>query len=258
VPFASPGARMSLSDPMLGAADPQLWEPPLAPMPSPLVRARSRALREIAAQVLPRSVYFAHGSRNTRRKRVALTFDDGPDTMTGEYLDALADLEVRATFFLIGEQVARNAGRSLEYMRRGHEVGGHGWTHEAFPTMSSTRLGDELARMDAVLPPRKGQRPLVRPPRGILSPRSLMRLAAAGYVTVLWSLDSDDCRTRDPRVIQRRLHPSNVAPGEVVLLHEMQSWTLKALPGAVHGLRDAGYELVTVGELMKGDDHGRV
>jgi peptidoglycan/xylan/chitin deacetylase (PgdA/CDA1 family) len=248
---------MSLSDPMLGAADPQLWETPLVPMPSPLVRARSRALREIAAQVLPRSVYFAHGARHTQRRRAALTFDDGPDTMTEAYLDVLADLDVRATFFLIGEQVARDVDLSLEYLRRGHEIGGHGWTHEAFPTMSPARLGDELARMDAVLPPPKGHRPLVRPPRGILSPRSLMRLAAAGYVTVLWSLDSDDCRTRDPRVVEQRLHPSNVAPGEVVLLHETQSWTLEALPGVVHGLRDAGYELVTVGELIGGTDHDR-
>jgi peptidoglycan/xylan/chitin deacetylase (PgdA/CDA1 family) len=249
---------MSLSEPMLGEPDPRLWGPPLAPMPSPLVRVRSQALRELAARLLPRSVYFAHGPRHAQRKRVALTFDDGPDRMTGAYLDVLADLDVRATFFLIGEQVASNASGSFEYLRRGHEIGGHGWTHEAFSPMSPTRLGDELARMDAVLPDQNGQRPLVRPPRGILSPRSLLRLAAAGYVTVLWSLDSDDCRTRDPHVVERRLHPSNVAPGDVVLLHEMQSWTLKALPRVVRRLRDAGYELVTVGDLMKGDDHGSV
>jgi peptidoglycan-N-acetylglucosamine deacetylase len=248
---------MSLSEPMLGTPDPRLWESPLAPMPSPLVRARSRALREIAAQVLPRSVYFAHGARNTQRKRVALTFDDGPDTMTNAYLDVLADLGVRATFFLIGEQLARDADCALEYLRRGHEIGGHGWTHEAFSPMSSTRLGDELARMDAILPRPYGHRPFVRPPRGILSLRALLRLAAAGYVTVLWSLDSDDCRTRDPRVVEGRLDPTNVAPGEVILLHEMQAWTLKALPAVVRRLRAAGYELVTVGELMRGDDHGR-
>jgi peptidoglycan/xylan/chitin deacetylase (PgdA/CDA1 family) len=248
---------MSLSEPMLGTPDPRLWESPLAPMPTPFVRARSRALRELAAQVLPRSVYFAHGARSARRRRVALTFDDGPDSMTGAYLDVLADLDVKATFFLIGEQLAHDPDFALEYLRRGHEVGGHGWTHEAFPPMSHARLGDELARMDAILPSPRGHRPLVRPPRGILTPRALLRLAAAGYITVLWSLDSDDCRTRDPHMIERRVHPSRVAPGDVVLLHEMQSWTLKALPAVVSSLRDAGYELVTVSELMKGDDHER-
>jgi peptidoglycan-N-acetylglucosamine deacetylase len=248
---------MSLSEPMLGAPEPRLWESRLAPMPSPLVRARSRALREIASQVLPRSVYFAHGSRHSRRKRVALTFDDGPDAMTEAYLDVLANLDVRATFFLIGEQLARDTDCALEYLRRGHEIGGHGWTHEVFSAMSSSRLGDELARMDAILPRPQWHRPLVRPPRGILSPRALLRLAAAGYVAVLWSRDSDDCRTRDPRVVERRLDPAKVAPGEVILLHEMQSWTLKALPTVVRGLRSAGYELVTVSELMKGEDDDR-
>jgi peptidoglycan/xylan/chitin deacetylase (PgdA/CDA1 family) len=248
---------MSLSQPMPGAPDSGSWEQKLVPMPSPLVRARSRALREIAAQVLPRSVYFAHGSRRAARKRVALTFDGGPDDMTASYLDVLAELDARATFFLVGEQVAARPGCEIEYLRRGHEVGGHGWTHEPFPSMPAMRLGEELARMDAVLPWPKGLRPIVRPPRGILSPRALMRLAAAGYVTVLWSLDSDDCRTRDLHVVERRLDPSNVARGDVVLLHEMQPWTLKALPGVVRGLRDAGYELVTVSELMRGEEDGR-
>jgi peptidoglycan-N-acetylglucosamine deacetylase len=249
---------MSLSPPLLGSPDSRSWEPKLAPMPSPLLRARSRALREIAAQVLPRSIYFAHGSRHAPRKRAALTFDDGPDRTTAAYLGVLADLDVRATFFLIGEQVERSPGCDEAYLRCGHEVGGHGWSHEAFPPMTSARLGDELARMNAVLPCPLGTRPLVRPPRGVLSPRALLRLAAAGYVTVLWSLDSDDCRTRDPERVRRRLAPSNVAPGEVILLHEKQSWTLKALPGVVRGLRDAGYELVTVGELMRGDEDGSV
>ncbi len=186
-----------------------------------------------------------------RRKRVALTFDDGPDVMTRKYLDVLESLDVRATFFLIGEQAARRPGDPLEYTRRGHEVGGHGWTHDAFPEMSAARLASELRRTSAILPSRPGAPALVRPPRGLLSPRALLRLASAGYVTVLWSLDSDDCRTRDPRVLERRLAPPRVAPGEVVLLHEMQDWTLRALPRVVNALRDADYEFVTVTELMR-------
>jgi peptidoglycan/xylan/chitin deacetylase (PgdA/CDA1 family) len=190
-----------------------------------------------------------------RRKRVALTFDDGPGAMTAAYLDVLDGLGVRATFFLIGEQAAQRPGDSLEYVRRGHQVGGHGWTHDSFSAMSSGSLASELARTSAILPPGAGDRLLVRPPRGLLTARALLRLASAGYVTVLWSLDSDDCRTRDPRVVQDRLAPSRVAAGEVVLLHEMQEWTLKALPRAVQTLRDHGYEFVTVGELMKEDRH---
>jgi peptidoglycan/xylan/chitin deacetylase (PgdA/CDA1 family) len=247
---------MSLSEPSPAGPDPKIWEGPLAPMPSAVLRVRSRALRTIAARVLPRSVLFAHGTRHTSRRRVALTFDDGPDPMTPQYLDALDELGARATFFVVGERVVRRASTVLDYIRRGHEVGGHGWTHEPFTPMGPLRLADELSRTDALLPRRPGQQPMVRPPRGILSARVLMTMASSGYATVLWSVDSDDCRTRDARVIERRLAPSQVMTGDVILLHEMQPWTLEALPQVIRTLRGDGYELVTVSQLMndEGDE----
>jgi peptidoglycan/xylan/chitin deacetylase (PgdA/CDA1 family) len=245
---------MSLSLPTPVEPDVASWTAPLPTMPTSLARARSGALRAIAARTLPRSILFAHGSRRGRGKRVALTFDDGPDAMTPRYLDLLERLGVRATFFLVGDNVAMARELGEEYVRRGHEVGGHGWSHEPFATMDSHRLADELARTHAVLPAVSGPRPMVRPPRGSLSAMVLLRIAAAGYVTVLWSVDSDDCRTRDPRIIRRRLAPHRVAPGDVVLMHEMQPWTVEALPGAVEALRSAGYGFATVGELM-GEAH---
>jgi peptidoglycan/xylan/chitin deacetylase (PgdA/CDA1 family) len=241
---------MSLSNPTATGRNLHPDEQRLVPVPSALTRARSNVWRELASWTLPRSVLFTHGDRHARHKRVALTFDDGPDAMTRRYLDALRDLDVRATFFLIGEQAEIQSGIAREYRHRGHEVGGHGWTHAPFSTMTSARLLDELRKTRSAIPVGLRRRPLVRPPRGMLTPRTLARLAAAGYATVLWSLDSDDCRTTDPHVVERRLRPENVATGDVVLLHEMQPWTLQALPRIVTGLRDAGYELVTVGELM--------
>jgi peptidoglycan-N-acetylglucosamine deacetylase len=213
-------------------------------------RARSSVLRSFATRVLPRSVLFAHGARDGARKRVALTFDDGPDAMTPQYLDVLRRLEVRATFFLVGESAARAPGMVREYVRRGHEVGSHGWTHAVFTGMPRHRLADELTRTAAALP-RCAGRPLVRPPRGSLSATSIFRLAKAGYTTVLWSVDSDDCRVTDAQAVQRRVAPERLAPGDVVLLHEQQPWTLAALPAVVGALREDGWELVTVRELME-------
>jgi len=222
----------------------------LAPTPSSIARARSRALHEIAGSALPSSVLFVRGAR-TRARRVALTFDDGPDPMTPTYLDALDRLGVRATFFLVGENAARAPELVGEYVRRGHEVGAHGWSHEPFPSLSGAQLVDELVRTGAVLPA-PSRRPMVRPPRGALSPRTLLRIATSGWTAVLWSVDSDDCRTRDARVVERRLAPSDLSPGDVVLLHEAQPWTIAALPRAVASLRADGWELVTVSELMEG------
>lgn len=228
------------------------WSAALAPTKSPIARARSHVVREIAHLTLPRSVLFARSARAPSRKRIALTFDDGPDRMTVRYLDVLARLGVHATFFLVGENIARAPDLAREYVRRGHEVGGHGWSHEPFASMTNERLAVELAQTEALLPPPPaGARRLVRPPRGELSLRALLRIAAAGYTTVMWSIDSDDSRTRDPRAIEGRVSPGKVLPGDVVLLHELQPWTLEALPSVVGALRARGLEPVTVSELME-------
>jgi peptidoglycan-N-acetylglucosamine deacetylase len=219
-------------------------------MPSPLALVRSRAIREMAGCALPRSILFAHGSRDSASKRIALTFDDGPDAMTARYLEVLARLGIRATFFFVGEHVARDPGLPREVLDRGHSVGGHGWTHQPFSDLSRSRLVADLARMSDVLPKAAG-RPLVRPPRGQLSPWSLLLLATSGYSTVLWSVDSDDCRTRDPGEIAWRLAPARVARGDVVLMHEAQPWTLLALPKIGEELLSHGWEFVTVSELME-------
>jgi len=245
---------MALSQPSLPSSRaPSAHQPRPATMPSSpslLRRTRSAALRGAALRVFPSAVLFANGRRDPSRRRIALTFDDGPDTMSARYLDVLARLGVRATFFLVGENAARVPGMVREYIRRGHDVGAHGWSHAAFAGMSRERLADELSRTAAALPPERG-RPMVRPPRGRLSLLSLYRLAAAGYTTVLWSVDSDDCRTMDARVVERRLAPERLSPGDIVLLHEQQPWTLDALPAVVRALRASGWELVTVRELME-------
>jgi len=206
---------------------------------------------EMAALALPRSILWLHGRRDRNRRRIALTFDDGPDAMTSEYLDLLARLHVRATFFLVGEKAAREPGLVREYRRAGHDVGGHGWSHDPFSCMSADRLRDELARTESALGAVEGRFRFVRPPRGAISLGSLVQIAAAGYTTVLWSLDSDDCRARDPSVVERRVGPNAIRPGDVVLLHELQPWTIEALPPIVTSLRRGGYELVTLSELME-------
>jgi peptidoglycan/xylan/chitin deacetylase (PgdA/CDA1 family) len=213
---------------------------------------RSRALRTLASWA-PQSVLIVRGDRSSGRKRVALTFDDGPDAMTPRYLDVLGGLGVRATFFLVGENAAHAPELVAACAQRGHELGGHGWSHEPFVSMSAAELARELSRTQKLLPPARKGRPLVRPPRGALSARTLLRIAAAGYTTVLWSVDSGDCRTENPSEVSCRLSPDALAPGDVVLLHEMQTWTLEALPGVVHALRRGGWELVTVTELTEGD-----
>ncbi len=205
-----------------------------------------RGLRRACADLLPRSIIARRGE--SRARRVALTFDDGPGEQTFEYLDLLDRLDVRATFFLVGAACVARPAAVRAIAARGHEVASHGFTHRSFPSLDVWALFDELSRAQRALVPSKRPRPLVRPPRGATSTRSLLQCAAAGYQTVLWSLDSDDCRSDSPDVVARRV--AMAMPGDIVLLHEEQPWTLAALPRIVEDLRRRGLQPVTVSELL--------
>jgi peptidoglycan/xylan/chitin deacetylase (PgdA/CDA1 family) len=207
-------------------------------------------LRWLATRALPRSVLVRQGASTDRR--VALTFDDGPHEMTDAYLDTLDRFGARATFFVVGNACAAHREAPQRIVDRGSEVAGHGFSHRSFAKMDVATLRAELRQTSALLPRARGAagRPLVRPPYGATSMRSLAVCAAAGYTTVMWSRDSDDCRTTSADQVAARVAPGAIQPGEIVLLHEGQSWTLAALPRILEALRAAGWQAVTVGELL--------
>ena len=89
----------------------------------------------------------------------------------------------------------------------------------------------------------------MRPPRGRLSPSAFLATARAGFTTVLWSHDSDDCRTDAADAVVKRV-VDRAENGDIVLLHEEQRWTLDAIAPLAAGLRQAGFELVTVSALL--------
>jgi peptidoglycan/xylan/chitin deacetylase (PgdA/CDA1 family) len=225
-------------------------EPVLAPPLSPFSRAKAAVIKRALNAVFPRSVLVIRGEPSRGRPRVGITFDDGPDPMTPRYLDVLDACGVPATFFVVGEFAEKRHDLVLEMVRRGHEVCGHGYTHTPFPDLTPFRLEDELKRTADVLPAARTPRPLVRPPRGAFTMKSLALTVAAGFTTALWSLDSDDCRSKDPAELEARMAPGNMRDGEIVLLHENQDWTLRVLPNVVKRLKDAGFEFATMSDLL--------
>lgn len=180
--------------------------------------------------------------------RVALTFDDGPDHMTERYLDVLDDLGVPATFFLIGGRATDHPELVREYLRRGHQIAGHGFDHKRFTKLSRRALLEQCARTDEVLGGQLNGRPWVRPPHGSLDATSLVSLVTSGYTVAMWSLDSFDYHTTDPGQLAE--HCAGITAGEVVLFHEGQQWTLDALPRIVTSLHAAGLECVTMHDLF--------
>ena len=194
----------------------------------------------------------SHGSRDCRR--VALTFDDGPDpARTPALLDALAELHAPATFFLIGSQVDANPQLAARISRDGHELGNHTYSHPYLPLRRSHDVASELAAADAAIERATGSVPtLARPPYGGRSPRNVRVFDRHAKRLVLWDVNSYDWKgTSAEAIVQRVL--ARVRPGSIILLHEARDGgevTVNAVRMLVPALRARGYEMSTVSRTL--------
>ena len=183
---------------------------------------------------------------------VALTFDDGPHLEgTLAVLEHLAAAGALATFFLVGEQVARRPALAAEIAAAGHVIALHGHTHRSHLRLRPREVAVDLERGAAVLAEATGRKPhLHRPPYGHYSVASLRLVRRAGLEPVLWSRHGRDwSRRATPASIAARLG-RGVETGEVLLLHDADhyaapgSWarTAAALPQLLELLAETGLE----------------
>lgn len=195
-----------------------------------------------------------------RDDHVALTFDDGPDPQsTPAFLEALDRLGWKATFFLLGSQVARDPGLAAEVVARGHELGVHGFQHSNHLRRSLRWTTDDLRRAVETIGQATGVAPgWFRPPYGALAASSLVAAHRAGLPTVLWTTWGRDWRAEaTPDTVLADL-ATTWYRGATVLLHDSDvtsapgSWraALGALPTLAERWAAAG---VAVGPLA---DHG--
>ena len=185
---------------------------------------------------------------------VALTFDDGPHPQgTRAVLDLLERAGARATFFLVGEQVDRDAGLVRELVAAGHAVGIHGYRHTLLLRRSPRAVRGDVRRAVEVIESAAGiATTLYRPPYGVLSGPALLTVRRLGLRPLLWSRWGRDWEARaTPRSIAARATRS-LAAGDVILLHDSDryssadSWrrTAAALPSVLDVVAESGLPLV--------------
>src|SRR6266446_10651372 len=116
----------------------------------------------------PTEQNITFNSVHTDGPYIAMTFDDGPSaTLTPKLLDLLAARHIKATFFVIGENVAEHPEIVARAVREGHEIGNHSWSHPYFARMSDDAIRSQLKRTDEAIVNATGVRPkLLRPPYG--------------------------------------------------------------------------------------------
>jgi peptidoglycan-N-acetylglucosamine deacetylase len=182
-----------------------------------------------------------------------LTFDDCPHLHgTPAVLDALAARGVRATFFLVGEQVARNPALAAEIVAAGHGIGLHCDRHRNQLRLGPRAVRDDIMRAAARIEETTG-RPIerYRPPYGIFNAAALALVRRNGWRPLLWTHWGRDWEARaTPESIVEKLVGGGVGEGSVLLLHDADdygaegSWraTAAALPRVLAALEDAGME----------------
>ena len=194
----------------------------------------------------------SHGDRD--RRVVALTFDDGPDgARTPALLDALGDLGVPGTFFVVGKQAEAHPELCARMVREGHELGNHTYTHRYLPLASKQSVARELAAADAAIAAATGIVPkLVRPPWGGRSPSNVRAFDRAEKKTVLWDVNSYDWKDLPPIEVARRVVDRS-RNGSIILMHDGgrdHTGTIAAVKILVPELRARGYDLVTVSDAL--------
>jgi peptidoglycan/xylan/chitin deacetylase (PgdA/CDA1 family) len=189
----------------------------------------------------------------TGEKTLALTFDDGPSEFTTDVLRVLSNYDVRATFFVLGENAASKPEVVRSLVEAGHGLAMHGWGHTAFTELDPEVLAKDIRRTETLLRELAGVECRdIRPPYGVYDAGVVSRFEDRGLVTWLWTADAHDWAdnaTAD-RISGKVL--ISLTPGGVILLHDgggNRSATVRALPRIIEGARARGFRFVTLDQV---------
>lgn len=209
---------------------------------------------------------------STTQKVVAVTFDDGPNAeFTPQILDVLERHAAKATFFMLGQNVAAQPELAREVVRRGHAVGNHTFAHPRLSDVSPLAVARELSQCNQAIRGALNETTrLMRPPQGAQKLPGYLMTRLMGYTTIHWSASGDDWNGDSGAVIAERvLRKAN--PGAIILLHDgLQpakvelGWqpgerervydrkpTIEALETILTTLGGQGYQFVTVPTMLE-------
>lgn len=201
-----------------------------------------------------------HADGVKSRKAIALTFDDGPGPFTMRVLDILDQHQVKATFFMNGDQAAIRPEIAKEVLKRGHEIGEHTWSHAnfyAYEKKNGVEKTKEKAREEMKLSKRVIEKTLGISPRVCRMPngfhRSWLKEIAKefGYGLVNWTFGEDWLSLPEEKM--RKDYIAQVRAGSILLFHDGgkdRSKTVNILPQIIQAAQSRGFALQTVSQIL--------
>jgi len=197
----------------------------------------------------------------TDEKVISFTFDDGPDpTFTPQILKILKKNEVKGTFFTVGKQIVRFPEVARMIVSDGHEIANHTYSHPYLNNLNLDQFHEELEKAhQTIMEYTKKEPTLFRPPGGFYNQDIISIAKEKGYKTILWSWTQQTRDWANPGteyIIKKVL--TNAKSGDIVIFHDCggdRSQTVNALEPIIIGLKEKGFRLITVSELLtKGDN----
>lgn len=183
-------------------------------------------------------------------RQVAITFDDGPGGNTAALLDYLKSKNIPATFFLICEQIPRYSDIVIRQASEGHELGYHSFGHDNHLRLSSEQIINDFVYSNNMLKDLTGKEfTLWRSPGGNYNQRVLNCISLPH---IYWSVDTRDWETRNANSVYWQI-VNNTVDGSIVLMHDLYASTVEGAIRGMDALMAAGYEFLTVSELLARD-----
>lgn len=189
---------------------------------------------------------------NEKGKKIALTFDDGPNPITPQILEILERHKAKATFFCIGKHIEKHPEILKQTVQGGHLVGNHSYSHShLFDFYRKDKIVLELQKADNIIKEVIGKRPtFFRPPYGVTNPSIRKALGITNHHVIGWSIRSMDGIIKNENIIFNRI-VKRISPGSIVLLHDTSQTTVKVLEQLLLFLKSNKYQIVSLEELLE-------
>lgn len=184
------------------------------------------------------------------KKRIALTFDDGPSQSTLRILEVLKQYGGKATFCVVGSRLGSRTDILKRVAEEGHEIASHTWCHKDLNKLSEEEVLEELKSVNQLVYETTGKTvAFLRPPYG--NANEIVKQAAIreNMAIVRWCVDTRDWKTKDPEATYKAI-VEEAKDGDIVLCHDLYSATADAMELVIPKLIEDGFELVTVSELI--------
>ena len=204
----------------------------------------------IASPPAPASEMANPSPVDSSKPMLALTFDDGPSSHTERLLDVFAAHGGKGTFFVVGNMLDRRAETLQRMAADGHEIGGHSWDHRQLTKLSAAEMTDQLMSTRAKIYSITGlDATMVRPPYGSCNDQLKTKAKELDIALINWSVDTLDWKYKDADTVYQAVM-DGAKDGAIILCHDLHKTTVDAMERAIPDLIAAGYQLVTVTELL--------